>query len=189
MVKVIEQDCKNELNWTDASCENFDEVCDYHDRAGPSGPTDPLGPTFPCPILKLRRTIPPADFFTVGSMHFVSAGLRAELDRAAVECEYCEAEVRKRRGGLLGATFYLMHLLCEVDCFDFDRSEYESVDRGCVWRPRKIVLRIDAVGQAPIFTMKNAYLGFWLASNDFAAQIQATQLRGMIFTELDKVKL
>jgi hypothetical protein len=186
MVKVLSRDYKTPGNWTDAEYINMDEL---HDFPIYFGNTERLGPTFPRPIIQLRRAIPPADFFCVGSMNIVSAAFRKELERAGANIEYFEIELRKRRGGIQDGSFYFIHLLAEVDCFDFERSDYDTFQDGEVSKARTLVLKEEAIGSEPLFVMKNAYLGFWLTSDAFAAQIQSTNLRGMIFLPVDEVRL
>jgi hypothetical protein len=185
MVKVLQKDYKNEDNWTDAEYVNMDELHDFPIYFGGS---ERLGPSFPQPVIRLCRAKPPVDFFQVGSMTIISSALRKECERAGVDAEYFEIELQKRRGGIQDGKFYFVHLLCEVDCFDFEQSDYDTYESGLINKVRTIVLRHEAIEREPVFTMKNAYLGFWLASDEFAAQIESAELRGLIFIGLDEVK-
>lgn len=180
MVKVIEQDGQY---WTEADCDNFQEIWDH-----PVGITqlEPLGSDFPIPILRLCRHAKPFDFFVVGSLRVVSNSLKELFISSNAVVEFFEVQLYEKSGDIYEhEQFYFAHLLKEVDCFDFERSVYETYRWGDVRHAEKVVLREEGIDDTPVFRMTKAYFGTWLCSEDFARRIKASDLRGMVFTDID----
>gem|GEM_PF-4638045 len=184
MTKVISQDYKDERNWTEAEYVNAEELWAH---PIPFEHSEPLGRDFPRPIIRLCTKKKPHDFFWVGSMSIASEAMCKQLVAAGADFEYFEIELRQKDGTIYeDQCYYFIHLLKEVDCFDFERSEYTTRSDGSVEGASKVVLHEEAIGNTPVFTMYRAYMGNWLTSDQFAAQIDATELRGMIFLELNE---
>lgn len=183
MVKAIDVDWSDSSNRTDADWLNIKEFVELNFIRPPS-----LGQC-PTPILRLRSCRRPLDYFEVGSLKVVSERLRRELESAKAEFEFFPVDLwTKRNERYTACPFFFGHLLKEIDCFDYDQSIYEfdkySSNPKMVGRVYELRIHEAAIGQTPVFWIKNVVFTNWLASDEFAQRLQSTGLTGMVFYDL-----
>ncbi|AFZ10530.1 hypothetical protein Osc7112_6376 (plasmid) [Oscillatoria nigro-viridis PCC 7112] len=72
-------------------------------------------------------TYPPNDFFTTGSLRIISSKIKEILDSIDnIKVEFFPVTVIYEGEEYLEKSYFLMHILDELDCFDFENSEYKS---------------------------------------------------------------
>jgi hypothetical protein len=181
MVKVLMQDFLHRDYHTEAHFVNFHEFVDE-----PFMLPAPLRPDFPQPMIRMEQFEPNSDYFEVGSMKLVSEQFRQELLRLNANMNFIDVQLFDRYGRLYDATkFFFAHLLVELDCFDYDRSLYRK-RRNYVMHVQRLALREDKVGEEPVFRIANVALGDWFVSDKCAQHIASTNLRGILFLNLDE---
>lgn len=181
MVKAVDEDYFNVSNHTDVAWPNINEFMEIPFELPP-----PLG-VIPRPILRLESGRPPTDYFTAGSLKLVSSRLRDELEATQAEFEFFPVDLRDNRNNRYTACPYFFgHLLREIDCFDYGQSVYEfdKYNPEMVGRVYELRIHEAAIGQTPVFWIKDVVFTNWLVSNEFAQHLQSTGLTGMVFREL-----
>ncbi len=183
MVKALEEDFFEPLNHTDADWLNIEEFL----KIRFVGPKSVQG-HFPTPILKLVSARRPTDYFTVGSLNLVSERFRRELDAVSADMEYFHVKIlTKRNTPYTDTQIYFAHLLKEIDCFDYTRSQFEfdTDNPNYVRRVYKLFVREEAIGTEPVFWIKNVCFTKWLVSDDFAERIRAAKITGVVLNRLE----
>ncbi len=81
---------------------------------------------------------------------------------------------------------YAINLFDELDCLDFDKSEYkwEQWPTGPACRVRHYVLRPEAIAGHPMYRIKDVFAGPVCVSQEFADVSNAAGLVGVKFRDL-----
>ena len=150
---------------------------------------EPFPDDFPMPVVAYRRGELPVDYFECLHLKLVSEKCRAVLENLNVSMEFLPIKLTNMNGRVYGGgPYFFAHLLAELDCFDYEKSSFETTEfrsgKKVVRDVRSLVLRDEIVGTEPVFTVKDISFFPCLASDEFAQAIEETDLVGFLFEDV-----
>lgn len=117
--------------------------------------TEPLQATFPLLTIRMNRREAVPDFFHSGTKPIVSMQFKNLAEHFKVCAEFLPVKVLNHRGESVRAEpFWFMHMLEDIDCIDFEKTDYETVsDRpnSLLRRIRNLCFRTEAIEPRSIF--------------------------------------
>ena len=117
--------------------------------------TEPLQEIFPVLTIRMNRREVIPDFFHSGCKPIVSAKFRNLAEHFQVAAEFLPVTVLDYRGNPAhGEPYWFMHMIEDIDCIDFERTEYETISErpnSLLRRVRNLSLKADAIEPRRIF--------------------------------------
>ncbi len=183
MALVLREDPESSL--TEFSVVNLDELIGISQHVPIA--TD----SFPKPVVQYESGVL-NDYFRAGRMRIVSTRLRKELERyTSGEVQYFDIVMLDKGGSPFEeGRFYMAHLGLEVDCFDFEKSDYDLRENGKIRIIRKPVLREEAIrGRHLFWIAKTSQLPYWMVSEELATHLKSQDFKGICFKTLDELSM
>lgn len=161
--------------------EDFKDYCLFS--------SEPFTDDFPMPVVAYCRGELPVDYFECLHLKIVSEKCRAILENLAVSMQFLPIKLTNMNGRVYGGgQYFFAHLLAELDCFDYEKSSFETRKFGSgkkvVRDVQSLVLRDELVGTEPVFTLKDISFFPCLASDEFVQAIEETDLVGFLFEDV-----
>lgn len=138
------------------------------------------------------RTLP--DYFSAGGAFVISEKLRRILESFDVPAEYIHVEVipHGRKGS--NKTYYLLNPLEAIDCFDYEKSEYESQPAGVTHVSKFFIddaktvgrhlFRVGPIGWEDSPNPKAVVDSFVCVSEELALAARSAGVTGVVFSPL-----
>lgn len=181
MVKIWEVNSDNERYYTEAA---------YLTRPIPEVAFDAVTPyARPFPAIDLMVTSgwhTPTDFFRCGSMSVASARLKDCLESyPGLKLEFFPLNVfrKKTKTWYEPNTFFCMHLMEELDCFDGEQSSYEVDEDGEMVSIDKLVLKPMTLTTPHLFRLAAVDFVIWCVSETLAHEIETREFTGVLFRD------
>jgi hypothetical protein len=129
------------------------------------------------------------DFIHANRSFLCSRKMRDILLNSSAHVIFLPAVLYDRKGKLAYDDYFLMHISQQIDCFDFNASEYENrtefqasggIDVDVISKVSKIVLDVDRVAEANAFFVSNAPFAYLPVVHEIVAQnLHKAKLKGL----------
>ena len=136
-----------------------------------------------------------ADYIQANRGFLCSRKMHDVLAAAGGEASFFPAVLHDRKNNAVNLEYFLLHISSKLDCFDFDRSDYEDrpafeasgrSDLDAIKKVEKIVLDDGRVGGVRIFFASNAPFAYLpIVHESLAAKLVDAKLKGFELIRFD----
>jgi hypothetical protein len=133
----------------------------------------------------------PTDFFWCGAMSVVSARLKEFLESfPKLKLEFFQVNVfrKKTKTWYEPNSFFCMHLMEELDCFDYERSRYKVAKGGWIIGIDSLVLKPSKLAGRRLFRIAGVGFVIWCVSEKLANEIEAQGFTGVLFCDPSELR-
>ena len=187
MAKIWFQSLKSG-QYTDAGFRDDEASKALGSRRTSSASLEPIADQLPSNIvLEVVGTRPPADFFQTAYMH-ASERLVEILKSYKTDAEYKEIEVRWGKGRTNSSRYWIVHVVGERNCIDFEHSKLTLKDppgpTPIARHVSELVLLPGSTGDVHLFRVGECYGPLiHCVSDELADRIQSSGITGCCFLD------
>ncbi|MCE9560439.1 MAG: hypothetical protein K8U57_00135 [Planctomycetes bacterium] len=147
--------------------------------------TEPISDVWPKRMrIQLLSKSKPEDYFPVGPLRLVSAAFREVCENLHVNAEFLPTQLLEKDGTRSQHQLFFCHLLENVNCFDFKRSEILWRNKRKKWIDELTKLVIDEEKATGHHLFRVDVSLFMIATSDeFSQAAKRVRLTGAVFIE------